>query len=391
MRTSLLVVVTACLVAPPTGAAGQELPAEAAALFPAAVPEAEPAVMEDLPPPDCPHGHWSVAGEYLIWFLREGRVPPLLTTSSFSSGGRLGQPDTRVLYGDDRLQTRHDDRFVGTRVTLGWTNAAQTFGVEGRAFFLERDSTYFKAVSDGTTLLARPYFTPDGTAASEVIAGPTALGLADGGFVGYSRIELFGEEANAVVPLAAGGALCCDLLAGARFLQMRDCLDLTATGHVLPDRAALFGLEDHFRVHDAFYGGQVGLRGRGTWGNWVVDLRGTAALGGDDQQIQTSGGRLYQTPFQRTVVNTGLLVQPGNTGTFERGRVDFVGEAAANLGYRLTRHACVFVGYTFLYWNNPVRAGDQADLTVNPAKTSVPFKTDAFWAQGFNVGFDLGW
>jgi hypothetical protein len=380
-----------CLAAHAPGAAGQELPAEAAALFPSVVSEDSPVVMEDFAPPARSYGHWSVDAEYLVWFLREGRVPPLLTTSSFSSGGRLGQPDTQVLYGDDRLQTRHDDRFVGTRIRLGWINADQTFGIEGRAFFLERDSTYFKAVSDGTTLLARPFFTPNGIAASAVIAGPTALGLADGGFVGYSRVELFGEEANAVVPLASGGALCCDLLVGTRFLQMRDRLDLTATGHLLPDRTVLFGLTDHFRAHDAFYGGQVGLRGRWTWGNCFADLRGTAALGGDDQQIQTSGDRTFQTPFQRTVAANGLLVQPGNTGTFERGRVDFVGEATANLGYRLTRHASLFVGYTFLYWNTPIRAGDQADLVVNPAKTSVPFKTDAFWAQGFNVGLDLAW
>src|SRR5262249_49086607 len=161
-----------------------------------------PVVMEDPAPPACPCGHWSVTGEYLLWFLREGRVPPLLTTSSFSSGGRLGQPDTQVLYGDDRLQTRHDDRFIGTPVRLGWTNTDQAFGVEGPAFFLERDPTHFAAVSGGTTLLARPYFSPNGTATSEVIAGPTVLGLANGGFVGYSRIEFFGEEANTVVPLA---------------------------------------------------------------------------------------------------------------------------------------------------------------------------------------------
>jgi hypothetical protein len=391
MRTSFLVVVIPYLLTQAPGAAGQELPAGSAEPFPASVSEASPAVIEDFAPAASPYGHWSVGGEYLIWFLREGHVPPLLTTSGFSSGGRLGEPDTQVLYGNDHLQTRHDNRFFGTRVSLGWTNTEQTFGVEGRAFFLERDSTYFKAVSDGTTLLARPYFSPNGTASSEVFAGPTPLGWTDGGFVGYSRIELFGEEANAVVPLATGGELCCDLLAGTRFLQMRDRLDLIATGHLLPDRTLLFGLGDHYRTHDAFYGGQVGVRCQGTWGNWFVDLRGTAALGGDDQQIQTSGDRTYQTPFQRTVVANGLLVQPGNTGTFERGQVDFVGEAAVNLGYRLTRHASLFVGYTLLYWNNPIRAGDQADLVVNPAKTSVTFKTDAFWAQGFNVGLDLGW
>jgi hypothetical protein len=66
-------------------------------------------------------------------------------------------------------------------------------------------------------------------------------------------------------------------------------------------------------------------------------------------------------------------------------------------GYRITRHVSLFVGYTFLYWNNPIRAGDQVDLVVNanqtgpPSRPAIPFKTDAFWAQGVNVGLDLHW
>jgi hypothetical protein len=316
-------------------------------------------------------------------------VPPLLTTSSFASGGRLGEPDTRVLYGDDRLETRHDDRFVGVRVFLDWLNSEATIGLEGRAFFLERDSTYFKATSDGLTLLARPYFNAaDGSSAAEVIAGPTPLGPANGGFVGYSRVELFGQEANAVIPLAAGDALRCDLLAGARFLQMRDRLDLTSTGHLLSDPSFLFGLTDHFRAHDAFYGGQVGLRGRGTWGRWFLDARAAVALGGDDQQIQAFGDRTYHNPAGRTVLSNGLAVQPSNSGTFERGDVDVVSEAALNVGCRLCCHAELFVGYTFLYWNNPIRAGDQVDMSNRPA---ISFKTDSFWAQGVNVGLDLRW
>jgi hypothetical protein len=339
-----------------------------------------------------------VATEYLIWFLREGHVPPLLTTSSFASGGRGGELDTRVLYGDDRLETRHDDRFVGARVTLGWLNPAQTFGLEGRAFFLERDSTYFKAVSDGSTLLARPYVNAqDGLPASEVIAGPTPQGLRDGGFVGYSRVELFGEEANAVVPLGGVDWLRWDLLAGARFLQMRDRLDLTSTGHLPPGGPVLFGLTDHFRTHNAYYGGQLGLRGEALWDVWVLQLRGTAGLGGDDQQVRAFGDRTYQTPYGKTVTPYGLAVQPGNAGTHRRGELDMVSEVGVNLGCRLTRHVLLWGGYNFLYWNNPVRAGDQVDLAVNPnpaappARPAVPFKTDNFWAQGVTVGLEVFW
>src|SRR6516165_5566460 len=32
-----------------------------------------------------PADDWYVRGEYLIWWLREGRIPSLLTTSSFAS------------------------------------------------------------------------------------------------------------------------------------------------------------------------------------------------------------------------------------------------------------------------------------------------------------------
>jgi hypothetical protein len=342
---------------------------------------------------------WFLSGEYLVWWLREGRVPPLLTTSSFASRGLLGQPDTQVLYGDGRLETRHGDRFFGGRVTLeGWFGDG-AWGVEGRAFFLERDSTHFKAISDGNTLLARPFFNAaTGMADSEVFAGPAADGLCTGQFVGYSRIELFGEEANLVRPLIEGDGSRLDLLAGARFLQMRDRLDLTATSRVLPTQATLHGLDDHWRAHDAYYGGQLGLRGEVNRGRWSLGLRGTAGLGGDDQQVRPFGDRIFHTPAGRVETSSSLAVQPSNTGNFHRGELDFVAEAGVNVAYRLTDHWRAFVGYTFLYWNNPVRAGDQVDLTINPvqpspgpARPTVPFKEDSFWAQGISGGLELRW
>jgi hypothetical protein len=301
-----------------------------------------------------------------------------------------------VIYGDGRLRTRHDDRFVGGRITLGWSACDQAWGLEGRAFFLERDSTHFKVVSDGTTLLARPFFNAaNGSTASEIIAGPTADGLRDGGFVGYSRVELFGQEANGTLLLGQSDNLRCDLILGVRFLQMRDRLDLTAAGHLLPERAILYGLDDHFRAHTAFYGGQVGLKSQYTWNRWFIDLRGTAALGGDDVLVRAYGDRIYHTPRERIASLYGLAVQPSNTGSHSHAEVDFATEAAINVGYRLTSHVGLFAGYTFLYWNNPVRAGDQVDLLLNPNQAgphpSIPFRSDHFWAQGFNVGLELGW
>jgi hypothetical protein len=336
--------------------------------------------------------------EFILWWLREGRLPPTLTTSSQGSRGLLGQPDTQVLYGDDRLETRHGDRFNGVRVTLGWWfDDAQDLGIEGRAFFLERDSTHFKQTSDGDTLLARVYQNPDGSQASEIIAGQAPTGPRNGGFVGYSRIELFGEEVNLVASLASGEGYRLEALAGARFLQMRDRTDLTATGRTLPDTTTLFGLEDHYRVENAYYGGQVGLRGEASYGGFYVNLRGEVGLGGNMEHVRAYGLSLFQTPRERLVTPTGLTVQASNSGTFDRTALNMVSEVGLNVGYRVTRQFRVFGGYTFLLWDSPPRSGDQIDLVVNrnpgtaPARPVIPFKEDLFWAQGLNLGVEFSW
>jgi hypothetical protein len=324
-----------------------------------------------------------------------------LTTSAAASQGVLGKLDTRVLYGGDRLQTRHDDRFVGTRVALGyWLDDEHTVGIEGGAFFLERDSTYFKATSAGDVVLARPYVNAaDGNPASEVVAGPGPGGARSGGFNGYSRIELFGEKVSLSLELCQDNGLRVDLLAGARFLQMRDRTDLTATGRLLPEQTTLFGLTDHFRADDRFYGGQIGLKSELVRGRWDLSLRGEAALGGTEQIVRAFGDRTFQTPLVRLMQPFGLSVQPSNTGRFTHMDLDGVYEVGIGAGYRLTPHTRLFAGYTILAWANPVRSGDQIDPVVNPtqlinrqpARPAIPFREDFFWAQGVNVGLDFRW
>jgi hypothetical protein len=351
-----------------------------------------------LPHSPSPSDRLHVGVEFLLWWLREGRVPPLLTTSSAGSAGILGRSDTHVLYGDQRLETRHGDRFNGTRIDLGyWLDDEHALGVEVSAFFLERDSTHFKAVSDGSQVLARPFVDAvTGSQASEVIAGPSQFGLRNGGFVGYSRVELFGEEANVVMPLLVGDAARLELLAGLRFLQMRDRVDLTATGHPLAIPSTLLGLTDHFRVEDDFYGGQVGLRGEWVCDRWRLSLTGEVAPGASVATLRAFGDRTFQTPLVKRVTPIGLAVQPSNAGRFTHAEFDVVSQACLNVEYRLTQRVRVFTGYTFLWWANSLRAGDQIDLVINRSPTgasrpALPYHTDDFWAQGFNAGLELTW
>ena len=392
-----------CLAQPPQPSAP---PASAAT-----VPSADAAAPGDAIPPAVDPEEGPVAGDpaadcrldvrvdYILWWLREGRVPPLLTTSSPASAGLLGRSDTHVLYGDDRLETRHGDRFNGLRFDLGWwCDDARTLGVEGGAFFLERDSTYFKAVSDGSQVLARPYFNAeDGGPAGEIIAGNGPFGPRNGGFVGYSRVELFGEEVNLKTPLLTGDDGRLELLAGAHFLQMRDRTDLTATGWSLAGTPTLFGLTDHFRVEDQFYGGQVGLRGEVERGRWGLRLAAEIAPGATVATVSAFGDRTFQTAAGKVVTPYGLAAQPSNSGRFTHDAFDFVSQVRLDASCRLSRRVSVFAGYTFLYWNAPLRSGDQIDLAVNPAfpngpaRPAIPFRTDDFWAQGCNAGIQIRW
>ena len=72
------------------------------------------------------------------------------------------------------------------------------------------------------------------------------------------------------------------------------------------------------------------------------------------------------------------------------------------VGYQVTSHLRAYAGYTFLYWDQVVRAGQQVDLTVNPnllppvtAPVSGPLRpaprleNSSFWAQGIDFGLEL--
>jgi hypothetical protein len=225
-----------------------------------------------------------------------------------------------------------------------------------------------------------------------------------GGFVGYSRVEFFGEECNAVLPFASDANWRVDLLGGARFLQMRDRYHHTGSSRNLAPSdgfaasAIIYAIDDNIRAHNAFYGAQIGVRGEADFGRWFVDGRFTTALGGDDQLIRTWGQTEAHTPAARVLTPTGLFIQPSNSGSFRRFAVDGTSEVALNVGYRLTERIRLKLGYTFLIWYAPIRATDQIDTVINttqnlggPARPAIPFKSEPFWAQGVNVGLDVRW
>ncbi|HEX3314166.1 MAG TPA: BBP7 family outer membrane beta-barrel protein [Gemmataceae bacterium] len=358
----------------------------------------------EMPPVPGPAPRLEAEADYLYWFIRSMRTPPLLTTGPAGGFAVLGQPGTQIVYGDDRLESRHDDRYVGVRFGFDWWfDEERTFALHGSAFFLERDSSNFTIPWQSAVTLARPFVdAATNTNQTLIVAGSTGLGPLTGSINIYSRTELFGQDLGGLAILSRGDGWSIAGILGTKFLQMRERLDITDTSRILPDQTTLLGATDHFHTFDKFYGGQLGLVGefRAT-DRLKIRLQGTIALGADDQGIRTYGDQIFQTPLVRDVKNYGLYVLPSNTGDFERGDFDTVSEASVSFVWDVSRHITMHLGYSLLVWGTPVRPGDQItpiNLSqvspgglVGPRTPQIPWKTDLLLVHGANVGLEFHW
>jgi len=336
---------------------------------------------------------------YVYWYLQKLRVPPLVATGPEGSAAIVGDPDTLVLRGSQRLKSRHG-RFIGFRNSAEYW-LSDRFGIDATVFILERDSSNLTYRHHTYSPLVRPYIdAATGEQRTEIIAGfNPGVGDLAGSINVYSRVEVFGQDTNILIRLAENEQIRVHALFGARFLQMRERLDITATSRIKPAEAVIFGQADHIQTFMKFFGGQTGLAAEVYRGNWFVGAKGTLALGADVQIVRAKGDRVVHTPQGRETADYGLYVLPSNTGHFERTVLDFVTDWQFNIGYMLTPRLRTRIGYSLMTWNNPVRPGDQIVpidmLQIENGNTAlapkIPFRSDFFWAQGLNFGFDLKW
>jgi hypothetical protein len=166
-----------------------------------------------------------VETEYLLWWMKGAALPPLITASPSSTpatqAGVLGAPSTAILFGGTRV---NDDVRSGGRFTLGgWLNDCQTLGVEGDFFLLSSQGTGFAASSNGSPILARPFFdTTTGRPNAELISFP---GLLAGSVSANSASTgLLGADALLRANLCRGCNYQLDVVGGYRYLRLSDHL-----------------------------------------------------------------------------------------------------------------------------------------------------------------------
>jgi hypothetical protein len=350
------------------------------------------------------------SAEALLWWIRDGRLPPLLIASPPSSS-LAPPPGSTVVFGGGSVAPQER---VGGRFTVGWwLNECQNVGVVGSYFFLARRGVDFAVAGNPTTELSRPFFNINpAVGGSPTMPVPdreriSSPGLAVGAFNASTSDTLWGADINGRINLLSGCRWRVDGLVGFRYLRFDEDLRIGETfDQVAPASVAgrMGTLMDHFETTNDFYGGQLGLMGEIHRGPWSLDLMTKVALGTTHQSIIASGGQMGVNEFGQTVSGYGLLVQPSNVGSHTRNVFSVVPEVSVNIGYQLTQRLKVFAGYDFLYWSGVARAGDQIDpvLDVNsrvfpiaqpPGATrpAIRFQDSGFWAQGFNFGLQFTW
>ncbi|MEZ6091044.1 MAG: BBP7 family outer membrane beta-barrel protein [Pirellulaceae bacterium] len=184
---------------------------------------------------------------------------------------------------------------------------------------------------------------------------------------------------------------------GWRRLELQETLQISEDLEA-DDGTAQFGITDRFSTRTHFNGFNFGLLYHRQRGCYTLDLLARFGIGTNRQSVSISGSTLLTTDSSQTF-DSGIFALPSNIGTYERNRFAVVPEIGVTGGYYWTPNLRFTLGYTFLYWNNVVRPGDQVDLDIDPnlfpPTTATPtassrprfrFNEIDYWVQGWSIG-----
>ena len=361
------------------------------------------------PQPLAPPGWW-VSGGALLWAVKSAPLPPTLTTFAAGSpsattgfGGALGIPGTTVL-SPDHLGY---GALPGGEVSIGhWLASDPRFGLEASGFLLGSRSAGFSDTSAGTPPLRVPFVNvPPGAgfplgASSFVLAQP---GFAAGGQGIASSLQFWGVEGNGIYRGFNTAGLDVSLLAGVRYLDLREGLSIVSTESLLTGAGNFIGT-DSFSTRNQFLGGEVGVKVQKQFDKFDASLLAKVALGDNYQTVVINGNSAVSGfGLPAGISPGGIFSQATNIGQQSRNQFAVVPEAQLQAGYRVSSAVRIFAGYDFLYVSNVVRPGNQIDTTLNftgnpaiagvspailtgAARPQALFNGSSFWAQGVKLG-----
>lgn len=388
-----------------------------------------------------------VRADYLLWWTRGSNIPPLVTTSTNQNdNGILGQPTTEILFGGSR---ENSVARSAPRITFGfWFDCCQKAGIQLDYFNLGQANNNYSNYSDGSTLLARPFYSvlAQGQAAELVAKYNVVEGRgrvdADDYFDSFGilgrwnlcchqarRTSSCGEEycddscdsdycggrnrgsvrniLQKMMKPVKSVTYRVDFIGGYRNYNLDDNLSVTenlSTINVpgMPP-GTTFDVHGSFRGTNEFHGGELGIITTAYRGRWSLELLAKMALGNNRQGVVINGSTDIDRPGDDPVhYEGGLLALEGtNIGRYQQDRFVIIPQFGVELGYCLSPRVRAYCGYNFLYWAHVARAAEQIDTNVNtsyvppqlvtPSGPRVPafsFQDSDFWAQGLNFGLE---
>jgi hypothetical protein len=340
-------------------------------------------------------------------------TPPLVTTNPTGTprnqAGFIGGTNTTTLFGGDL----NDSLRSGVRVRGGWyVDPARYWAVGGDYYELFSSTDSFAASSTGSPILARPFFDIiAGRETAQFTAFP-ALVRGDIAVESNTSLRSFGInlQADAVNPpnhpsqIANGCARepRVDWIVGYRNMQLDDDLIFTENLTALVPPGGTVNLNESFATENQFQGIEFGFVREIPFGRFWFETTSRVAVGNNTQKVMIAGStRLTEAGVAETFPG-GLYAQRSNIGTYERDRLAVVPELGATFGFHLGPRMSLTAGYTFVYFSNVVRAGDQIDTDINtglipvevnpltgPLRPQFEFRQTDFYAHGLTFGGDF--
>jgi hypothetical protein len=343
-------------------------------------------------------------GDYLLWWTKGVRMPPLATRSVDGTlqddAGVLGPFGTSVLFGGGDML---DESRSGGRIVLGaWLDPCHQTGLELSYLGLGREDAGFRGSDEEFSILARPFRDAvSGQQDSRLIVFP---GLVEGAIAIDAWTEFQTAEALFRRPGRVNGWSNVDFFFGYRYAELEDGVAIleSTVSLAAPTTGTEFQLDDRFETRNQFHGGQVGARFLGhTAPGWQLELLGKFAVGNTRSQTTLAGQTVVTAPTGGSSTHpAGLLVQATNRGVFDTDEVSTITEFGVTLHRQLSYGWSCNVGYSFLLWTDVLRAGEQIDTTINVSqippgtlsgepRPAFPDRTSDFWAQGLNLGLEF--
>jgi hypothetical protein len=353
-----------------------------------------------------------VGVEFLHWWDKGRRVPPLVTTDAAGTAINNGapnfapisltnpaagiSPDSRVLFSNGKIG---GDLQAGIRLTAGlWLEEDRSRGFGIRAYGTEGFKLNNTYASDGTQPLGLSYFNTDpvnvGFGEDAFIVAHNGFGLNVNGSVNVtSQNDFVGGDVFFRSLLDSGCNYRLDALVGYQFARLDNDLIMNAT---INDVGAgnTFTFNDSFVCKNTYNAGSLGAQAEIYRGCWTMSMLGKISLGNMRQEVTIAGVNT------RNAVQSagGFYTQPfTNIGVHSRDITVWSPEANFKLGYAFNRDVAVSVGYTFMYWNKMALAGDQVNRTVNgtqlsggglvgPGDPMFVFRDTDYWIQTVDIG-----